>query len=218
MLNSQKFLSINDFELSLNNIYKTLHESSMYDKYLEKIKNFFMKKYNFSTFCILTINTVTKKLLYNSHTDNWTYYNWDSYEKGLKFNIMNTYGWKNIMEEFIFGIKNNEKKILIKERTIREIDELKFFLLGFVLNNCYSVILEDEKKNIRTLFWFSFHNDYMLRQMSYNIYLSLIKDFNSVIDILDVFLEYFSLYNRIDDSVLLESMLKNKNFQLNSLF
>jgi hypothetical protein len=131
---------------------------------------------------------------------------------------MNTYGWKNIMEEFIFGIKNNEKKILIKERTIREIDELKFFLLGFVLNNCYSVILEDEKKNIRTLFWFSFHNDYMLRQMSYNIYLSLIKDFNSVIDILDVFLEYFSLYNRIDDSVLLESMLKNKNFQLNSLF
>jgi hypothetical protein len=214
-LKKEKFIMIGHYKFPFAHIYKILHNSSMYDRYLETIKNYFMKKYDFAVFAISSINTISKKMIYNSHTDNWSEYNWSSYEKGLELNFISSNRWQNMMEEFIYNVKD-EENFIIKDRFTQDLSEALSFILGFNLNGRYSITLENPNKNIKTFFWFGFKGDIFFNNMNYNIYINLIKDFNDFIDILEVFLEYFSLYNTIDDSFLLENMLRNKNIKLNS--
>ena len=207
-------LKINNISIPLNQIYKSIHQSVLFDKHIERVKNYFNKKYNIGL-SIMAINENLNLINNVFYTDDWAQYNWDSYKKNLKLNIFHHPLWLKTMDVFVNmekQIKPHPLETKIIEGILGDPRSVNLFscIVGKRVKN-YTAIIYNEKSNIKILIGFDFNSGF-LNDISYNTYINLMVDFQNLANILDPFMFYFEKYNTINDSFELENMLKNDSF------
>lgn len=189
----------------LNNIYKDLHKSVLYEKRKEQIHKYLFNKYNLDAFTIILIDEHGENMLLNFHTDSWAMYNLDSYEKDLKLNIFfNDIALNNFNLLFTTG----EGMDFIDFGTI--LTPSKEFLSSYIVGrkiNGYSAVFYNKNTGYRINFLFAFKNQSILN-INYNTYVNFIADLKKLIGSLDVFMKYFKEYKTIEDTFTLQKMIQ----------
>lgn len=207
-----KFLELDNIKISTDNIFMDLHTSVLYDKRIEEIKKMFIKKYNIDVMSIFVTNEKSTHCLLQHHTDSWNEYNRISFFSGLQYNIFyQETGKKNLKKFFNLNSKNHEG---VEYATITDSSSkgMSSDIIGRKLHG-YAFYFYNELNGNKIQYIIAFKNK-NIQDISYSTYISLINDFRKAQTCLDVFLRYYEMYGKLDNSPLLASMIEQEKFNI----
>jgi hypothetical protein len=204
---------INDnIKINLDNIYRDLHKSTLYDKRIEEIKKFLFKKYDLDAFAMILLDDVGENMLYNFHNDPWAIYNWDSYNKGLKLNVFfSEVGLRTF--ETLFTISEGMDFIDYGSIMTPSREFLSAYIIGRkIIGYCGTFYNKINRYKVNFLFAFKKKT---IMDIEYNTYKNFINDLKELIGGLDVFMIYYKKYKTINDSLELQQLIKEDELKNN---
>jgi hypothetical protein len=193
------FILKNSVLFEYKNIYNTLHQSTLMDNRLEKIRKSMKEKYDIDYLGVHVIDGTGKYFLRNMDHDLWHNFHWDS-KLAVISPTLNKFTTLKSEENGVMFFKEflDSKNIDIRASIVGELKQ------GVEIMFCNT--FNDNK----VLFSITFAKNKSIVSLDFKTYMCLIKDLKNNENCLDAFMNYFKLTGNIDDSPQMENLLNTK--------